>query len=100
MTTEQSTEFKKISLLIEAWHNAKAGFEELLQGAKKKWAEKEEVLRKYGYDEDGYPRIKEARENYFNWIDENISKYGIAMSTNCMSGEPVGLFMNLAGTTN
>lgn len=93
----QNLEAKKISLLIEAWHNAKAGFEELLQDAKKKWAEKEAVLRKYEYDEDGYPHIKEARENYFEWVDENLSKYGISMTVNTMTGEPTGLFMNLIG---
>ena len=85
-----------IDLLAEA--ERREGFEELLQDAKAKWAEKEAMLRKYEYDAEGYPHIKEARDAYFNWIDEHISAYGISMTTNAFTGEPVGLIAHLAGT--
>ena len=98
MATEQSAEAKKISLLIEAWHNARAGFEELLQDAKLEWQKKEAILKKHEYDAEGYPQIKEARDAYFKWIEDHISAYGISMTTKAMTGEPVGLIAHLAGT--
>lgn len=85
-----------IDLLAEA--ERREGFEELLQDAKLEWQKKEAVLRKYEYDAEGYPQIKEARDAYFNWIEEHISAYGISMITKAMTGEPVGLIAHLAGT--
>lgn len=85
-----------INLLAEA--ERREGFEELLQDAKIEWQKKEDVLRKHEYDAEGYPQIKEARDAYFKWIEEHISAYGISMTTNAMTGEPVGLIAHLAGT--
>lgn len=85
-----------IDLLAKA--ERREGFEELLQDAKKEWQKKEAVLRKHEYDTEGYPQIKEARDTYFKWIEEHISAYGISMTTNAMTGEPVGLIAHLAGT--